>query len=246
MKKIDKRVLFSSKYSWIDDCRASLNETDIQKLCDGINAGDDRCLEEFILAHAYLVRDYIAFNIQNGPDVEDLFTAGFCGLMRAAKKYDPSRGIKFVTFAYYDIMGAVTDAINNEGHAIRVSDAVRRVLKERGEGLSFRDTISLDATVHTDDGNEVSLLQTLEVPSEVPGPLDLAIERSEIEELDQSVIRLPDNERMVIIMRYGLFGSGIHTLAEVGERLGVSPQRAYQLEKKAIKRLRNNISRPAA
>lgn len=161
---------------------------------------------------------------------EDLVSEGFLGLMRAAELFDPARGFAFSTFAVHWIRQGCTRAIANKERCIRIP--VWRLAANNAAGVSNAErTVSLDAPVG--DTDEDKTWHDVFAAAEPGAP---EFERSELAAVGAAVDQLP--ERAAAVVRGRLQGL---TLRQVGEDLGVSRERARQLERDALDTIRRRL-----
>lgn len=206
----------------------------------------------------------------SGPhlDEEDLIAEGYIGLHRAAKRFDPERGIRFATYARWWARAQMTRAVDAGGRTIRlpggaveVQRKLRRLIDRiEGQGdtytiaelaeevgvseerarelLKSRDVTSLESPI--DDGPRSRYLHEVLADESVEPP-DQEVAAKERSETVRSLIEdLPDDrQRYILVRRYGLEDGEFRTLAAVGRELGISRERARQIEKKALKWLRD-------
>ncbi|HEX9018486.1 MAG TPA: sigma-70 family RNA polymerase sigma factor [Anaerolineaceae bacterium] len=224
--------------------------------------------EHLIRANARLVISVARRYINRGLPFTDLIQEGNIGLMRAIRNFDYHRGFKFSTYATWWIRQAVSRALADQSRTIRlpayVSDQVGRLRRtqlqlqqrlgraasteelaaamemppSRIEAMlsSMAQPMSLEAPVSTEDESELG--DTLEDVNALD-PEEAVEDRMENEQIRQRLTTLPGREREILELRYGIGGAEPLTLAEVGARLGITRERARQLELQAINRLRH-------
>jgi RNA polymerase sigma factor (sigma-70 family) len=209
----------------------------------------------------------VARNCRNrGMPVVDLVQEGNIGLMRAAEKFDYRRGTRFSTYACWWIRQAICRYIDEHNRTIRVpvyvNDRIKRLLKASQvltqTNHSAPDAAVLAAEMDTSAQHIDELLQltrdviSFETPvgeEETPlkefiqnsadfSPIDAIVREHRTGEVDTLLGLLSPREDLIVRLRYGVGVDGEQTLAEIGDRLGLSRERIRQIEEKAIRKLR--------
>jgi RNA polymerase primary sigma factor len=234
-----------------------------QRVQDGMAA-----FEHLILANTRLVVSVAKKYRGRGVPFQDLIQEGHIGLMRAAKKFDHRRGLKFSTYATWWIRQAITRVIADHSRTIRlpvyVSDQINRMRRlshemvmelrreptpeELAEAMQLpleqveellsasNQPVSLEQTVEEEGERELG--ETLP-DEEGPDPEEELAQSSLKKHLREALEGLPPRERRTVELRHGLTDGRIYTLEEVGQQLGVTRERARQLEAQAFRRLRH-------
>ena len=176
------------------------------------------------LVEAIVMNNLKKYNLvidsHSGDFKDDLVHLGFIGLHCAVRKYDPSRG-KFSSYAWPWIEKYVRKEL---------SDMVRRRMK----------TASLNAPVRQDEEDGESLLDTL--PDTGATPVADIVGRRELRERLRAALRkLPARERFVVDCHFGLRDNTPRPFREIGEELGVTPQRVHVILQKSLKTLHREL-----
>jgi RNA polymerase primary sigma factor len=186
-----------------------------------------------------------------GIPFEDLLNEGNLGLLEAARRFDADKGTKFITCAIWWIRKAILAALDEHSSLVRLPGYQKRKLREArareadaepdartGAGRGIH-VYSMDAT--SDEGPRSTFAERL--TGSLGGcPEGRLISREAQRLLDDAVMRLPEQERQVIVARFGLAGEPVRVLKDLGREMGLSRERVRQIEQRAIGRLQRLIS----
>ena len=242
-----------------------LNAAEEVKLSKRIEQGDLEAKERMINSNLRLVVS-IAKKYQ-GQELSllDLIQEGIFGLIRASEKFDWRKGYKFSTYATFWIRQAIQRGLANKARTIRIPVHIgqreRKIVRAERQ-LSAKlgrepsdDEIAREAELPLDQVEEVRdaarTVTSLDRPVGEEGdtalgdlleggapPVDQEVEVSLSEQLlHRTIEELPETERAVIRLRFGINGDDPQPLRETGRRLGLSAERVRQIESKALKRL---------
>jgi RNA polymerase primary sigma factor len=235
------------------------------ELAKRIERGDLEAKERMINSNLRLVVSQARRYQGHGLPMEDLIQEGMLGLIRAVEKFDWRRGFKFSTYGTLWIRQAIQRGLQNSGRTIRVpvhvaqrQVKVRRIESELNTSLSREPTDEEIAAVAELSAEEVAELRELSrglasldqpvgedgetafgelLASDRPGPA-AEVEESDRERRIGEVVRsLPEDERNVIRLRFGLHGDEPLTLRQTGSELGIPLAQARELEQRGLRRL---------
>ena len=189
---------------------------------ESLEKGSEQAKQQLIERNLRLVV-YISRRFENtGVDLEDLISIGTIGLIKAISTYRLDKNIKLATYA--------SRCIENE-----ILMHIRKIAGQKAE-------VSLDEPINMDyDGNELLLSDVLGTDEDVIlRPLEDDVD---IKVLRQALGQLPDREREIVAMRFGLEGYKELTQKEVAEKLGISQSYISRLEKRIMLRLKKELIR---
>ena len=238
------------------------------ELAQKIKKGDRRALERLTRANLRFVVS-VAKQYQNqGLSLPDLINEGNVGLIKAAEKFDETRGFKFISYAVWWIRQSILQAIaeqsrivrlplNQVGSVNKINRELTKVAKEHARRPSvdeIADRIDLpedkieeamkvnNRHVSMDapfvDGEDNSLLDVL-ADNDMPMADKALVQESLRKEIDRAIELLNDREQKVVRAFFGI-GSPEMTLEEIGEKYNLTRERVRQIKEKAIRRLRHN------
>lgn len=223
--KIRKKLGFKDEVHYINGSETlppPLSKEEETEIMKRISKGEDNLREKLIVHNLRLVV-YIAKKFETSNiNVEDLISIGSIGLIKAVNTFSPERNIKLATYA--------SRCIENE------------ILMFLRKTSQLKHEVSIDEPLNTDwDGNELLLCDVL---GSEPDIINRGIEtRLESSLLLQAVSKLNKRECEIMELRFGLNGKKEHTQKQVADILGISQSYISRLEKKIIKRLKNELEK---
>jgi RNA polymerase primary sigma factor len=238
------------------------------ELAKRIREGDQRALEKLTKANLRFVVS-VAKQYQNqGLSLGDLINEGNLGLIKAAQRFDETRGFKFISYAVWWIRQSILQELAEQSRIVRLPlnrvGSLNKITKtyseleqklerepspeELAEALEMSpsevsDTIRISGRHVSVDapfvpGEDNSLLDVLENDNESAPDLDLMHE-SLRKEVQRAIQTLGEKEQKVIELYFGLNGHHTMTLEEIGEKFNLTRERVRQIKEKAIRRLRH-------
>lgn len=261
----------------LDSVKAYLNEItdhdrltaeEEKELSARILAGDKDAARRLAECNLLLVVS-VAKKYQNcGMPFLDLIQEGNLGLMKAASKYDGSKGFRFSTYATYWIRQAISRALGEQSRAIRIPsnmlELLSKVKKAKAELMQTNGTEPSEKEIADHIGADLDKVQTVLDLAQVTTSLDTPVDdegetcigdliadnsaenplskllREANSQIIQSVLNtLPPREAEILRMRFGIDREKPMTLEEVGQHYGLTKERIRQVENKAIRKLRH-------
>ncbi len=237
------------------------------ELAQRIKKGDEEALEKLVRANLRFVVS-VAKQYQNqGLSLSDLINEGNLGLIKAAKKFDETRGFKFISYAVWWIRQSILQALAEQSRIVRLPlnqvGALNKLNKEMSrfeqenermpsiEEVSEKLEMPKEKVTDTlrvagkhisvdapfQEGEDNTLLDVLPNTS-IPKTDNQLIQESLRKEIDRALETLSEREREIVRMFFGLDGKE-RTLEEIGQEFGLTRERVRQIKEKAIRRLRH-------
>ena len=234
-----------------------------------IRMGDQEALQRLVEANLRFVVSYSKRYRGLGMSFLDLIHEGTLGLIEAARRFDPERNVKFISYAVWWVRQAIFHALSEHMRVFRLPQKLSSQVSKMGTARQ-RLTVELERVPTTDElaaktelskkeveallmagGEDLSLSTavgeegTLELgdvleQGSVPSA-ELELIRTSFEEQVRAMVsHLDEKEREVIKLRFGLDGEDPRTLQEIGAALGLSRERIRQIESKAKEKLRRS------
>jgi RNA polymerase primary sigma factor len=246
-----------------------LTAAEEKELATRVQAGDEDALQRLVEANLRFVVSYCKRYRGLGLSFLDLIHEGSLGLMEAARRFDPDRNVKFISYAVWWVRQAIFQALSEQHRIFRLPQKLSGQVSKVG---SARTTLAreldrapttaelakkTDLTEHEVEnalkvtGDDLSLSMavgddgTLELGDVIEQDSVPSVERELMktsfeEQIRRIVSELDEKERQVISMRFGLDGEDPMTLQEIGEAMKLSRERIRQIESKAKEKLRRN------
>jgi RNA polymerase primary sigma factor len=237
-------------------------------LAQKIRAGDEAALERLTVANLRFVVSVAKQYQNNGLTLPDLINEGNLGLIKAAKRFDETRGFKFISYAVWWIRQSIMQAVAEQSRVIRLPlnkigslNKIRKALvileqklereaslEEIAEALEMsQEEVSVTLSVankHVSadaafaSNEDMSLMDVLFDPTN-PQPDNVLMTASLSIEIKRALATLTERESEVISLFYGIGLKNGLTLEEIGEKYNLTRERVRQIKEKAIRRLRN-------
>jgi RNA polymerase primary sigma factor len=236
------------------------------ELAKRIKMGDQEALEKLTKANLRFVVSVAKQYQHQGLSLPDLINEGNLGLIKAAKKFDETKGFKFISYAVWWIRQCILQALAEQSRIVRLPlnkiGALNKInkafsqLEQRHEREPSPDEVAsmlelpeekvsntlelsgrhVSVDAPFQDGEDNSLLDVLP-SSDTPTTDSKLLEESLMVEIERTLNTLPDKESSVIRAFYGI-GTKPMSLEEIGQSIGISRERTRQIKEKAIKHLR--------
>lgn len=246
-----------------------LSSEEEKELAKKAKKGDKEALKKLVEGNLRFVIA-VAKNFMGwGVSLTDLIAAGNLGLLEAAKRFDPEKEVKFISYAVWWIRQAIMQTIFQQTGAVRIPikesifiAKVKDTYEKLKESLGREPTEEeIAKKLNTSIRKVKNALSVVRMPISLDMPLGEGEEeftmldvlsKKGTEDIERDILQetlhkdiesmlnvLDERERQILRMRYGLFDGEVKTLEEVGEILGISRERVRQLEQRALKKLKS-------
>ena len=245
-----------------------LSNEEERELALKVKAGSEKALTKLVNANLRFVVSVAKQFQNNGLPLLDLINEGNVGLIRAARKFDESKGFKFISYAVWWVRQSILQAITDQSNIIRIPSnraynyskivKAQTTLEQLNGMKSSVETLAEKTGCSEDEINDYlnNIIQTVST-DEYAGydnttsvgdsltdnslPVDEIIVRDKIEShLAKKINELDSREQLVIKHYFGLENNEVKTLEEVGDLLGLSRERVRQIKDKALLKLKNS------
>ncbi len=240
-------------------------EEEEKKLGERIRKGDKEALQRLLEANLKFVVSYVKKYRGMGLSLLDLINEGNVGLIEAAKRFDPSKNVRFISYAVWWIRQAIIHALSQYSHIYNIpqklSDQISQMKRKTADlkkdlgrdptreeiaqvmGISETDVEDLELLENrnislSDRYHDEELELEDRISDEAAPPVEHQIIKASIQhQIRDMLVELDEKEALVLKLRFGLDDDRPRTLQEIGDELGLTRERIRQIEQKAKRKL---------
>ena len=266
---MDYRDFFDSRNlkNYLEDIAKfpALTEAEESKLGERIRQGDEEALQTLIKANLKFVVSYVKKYRGMGLGLLDLIDEGNIGLIEAAKRFDPTRNVRFISYAVFWIRQAILHALTLSSRIFNIpqklADQISQMKKRTAELKAelgrdpTREEVAKSMDISETDVEDLELLgeRNLSLSDKVndddvkvedrvsdaatPSVVDQIIKASVQQQIREILWKLDEKEALVLKLRFGLEDDRPRTLQEIGGQLKLTRERIRQIEQKAMRKL---------
>jgi RNA polymerase primary sigma factor len=202
--------------------------------------GDSRAADRLVTHNTKIVVTIANKNKGRGIEVDDLIQQGNLGLIEALKRFDPTKNVRFTTFAGSYVLKSINKLIDDCGRVVRIpvnQEYERYLDKKAGKEVANLSPVLIDDFVANDDESSTKAVNMFSVEPAV----EVEHDRNHVNaKANQLLGQLKEKDRKVVELFYGVNCSGSRSAKDIAEELGMTPVRVYQVlnaSKKALKQL---------
>lgn len=247
-----------------------LTPAEEKEITKAAQKGDEKALTHLIEANLRFVVSIAKGYRNRGLSFLDLINEGNLGLMKAARTFDPERGVRFVSYAVWWIRQSILAAILDKADMVRIPQSqtkkIRKInkkvdaLREKAGGDVSDTDVMKKADISRETLNEVqqfahgylsldttqigdsekTIIEFLRDPKAEDGFEKDLMDQDLTSKVQTALKVLDQRDGKILTWRYGLDGRGTQTLDEIGKRLKISKERVRQIEERAMKKIRGS------
>ena len=247
-----------------------LTREEEKEISKAAQKGDEKAMNHMIEANLRFVVSVAKGYRNRGLSFLDLINEGNLGLMKAARTFDPERGVRFVSYAVWWIRQSILAAILDKADMVRIPQSQTkkiRKINKKVEALQLKaggpvsdSEVMKKAAINRETLNEVQQfahgylsLDTTHVGDSEKPIVDFLSNPKEVDNLEKKLMdldltvklqealkMLDQRDGKILTWRYGLDGQESQTLDEIGKRLNISKERVRQIEERAMKKIRGS------
>ena len=243
-----------------------INKEQEIELANRIKLGDHSAIDQLVKANLRFVISVAKQYTGRGMDIEDLVSEGNIGLIKAAQKFDPTKDIKFISYAVWWIRQSILQSLADNSRTIRLPlnqiNALNKIkecqirleqeLNRVPDSLELSEALGIDqskielslksnryiTSLDSPVLNDEDSLTLLDVVASDQSSDYIVENESLIQDIKSKLDRLTDKEKLVIEWSFGLNGKSEVSLSEIGQMIGVGKERVRQIKLKALSKMK--------